>query len=833
MKFKKIKLGFFGAALLFTICLESIFVSAFAEDDVENAPVVNADPCEMANLDEKLLKAAISWIKKHGKVPTALELSESTDYSARDVLLKIRAFSGVAGNNETNETVLVDRFVQTLRRLYRADFEDFHAKLLQVAGAFLKRHLRTPSQKELSEVLSSASGRDLDLIYGWNPTLADKGAPGLTPETIRAAEVNFAREIYLARPQDVEVARNRIILGFTKAARGTGRIPLVNEVAAELSIRAERRELFASQFFGEGLVFENLEALKNAAKLKSPRAFNNVVDTTFFNQERVDRMLEAIRTRKRLIVTTAVAGAPVNQAFLDSLLKYAELRDAEILVFPANYQTTDLDPKLLDHPRIHIIMNTVHLTPDFVLNNIRAPGKFMHPLQGLDVRWARGQSAVVPSPKMVMQVVPTKDNAIRPHALFSTGAITNPNYRGRYYHNFRTDDLATEDHVMGALVLERLDQDKFFPELGQLTGEYAARHIEFIPDQRGFMDLNLFFTGSGARATQIKAVVPGDIHVGDTDDSILSEFLDHVLSANPEYLVLHDFLNGHSISHHDAGKSIGSSARARNGRFDLAVELNQMNRVLEALLTKKPNLTVVMVHSNHNDWLPQWLNKGEYPKDALNAPIGDRLAFQMRNGVPPLKEAILNGVPGRDDRSYLVTPIAKALQRRIRFVDAGESFRVGSEGSTVELGLHGHAGANGSKGGGVRGMRRAHGRVVFGHTHTQARYGKIVNTGTFTPPTLSYSKDGFSNWVRGLAIVGPNGEIQVLNFASNQWFARHDAPMVRGDRVVFPKPPGTADASAASDGFFWPGYPFAVENNLPEQTSDAAVAAPEVEEGEE
>src|SRR5690606_31953553 len=133
---------------------------------------------------------------------------------------------------------------------------------------------------------------------------------------------------------------------------------------------------------------------------RSGRAFSNVLDRDIFTPERDAALLRAIETHERIIVTTAVAGAPVERRFLDALLNYAHRMDATIVVIPANMQTFGLDPLLLETPEVHILTHTTKLTPELRIDNIKLVAKHIWPLQGLDRLGPRRESFIVGSPKM-------------------------------------------------------------------------------------------------------------------------------------------------------------------------------------------------------------------------------------------------------------------------------------------------------------------------------------------------------------------------------------------------------------------------------------------------
>ena len=95
-----------------------------------------------------------------------------------------------------------------------------------------------------------------------------------------------------------------------------------------------------------------------------------------------------------------------------------------------------------------------------------------------------------------------------------------------------------------------------------------------------------------------------------------------------------------------------------------------------------------------------------------------------------------------------------------------------SSSSPVETGLHGHLGASGRKGS-ASSMIKGTDAVVYGHTHSDFRKNKHVNIGTFTKKVLDYQQ-GFTASVNSLAIVGEDGQIQVLYFNNGSWYTKQN-----------------------------------------------------------
>lgn len=639
-------------------------------------------------------------------------------------------------------------------RVARNDAEERLAKqALRQAADDLKSSLRAPNSIRLAHAIGA--------------------------EAVEVGDALGTDEAILARlredfPRQWEIARNKLIRAFVMECKRHGRIATLEELAQWLSLAPTELEAL----LGENGLFENLQDLKREAKLKSPAAFKWVVDTDIFNQERLDRLIRAIKTKKRLILTTAVAGAAVDKIYFAALLSYAKRMDAEIVVYPANMRTNELDPLLLETEGVHILTNSVELSPWLNLNRIKLIAKQINPLMGLDRVGRRGQTQIVGSPKMHVRTLPTLDNSLYPHSLLSTGAVTEPNYNGELYIQGRTDEIAAHDHVMGAALLEKTSGGRGLVTLGT-AGSFHIRHIEYIPEAQGFMDLGKLFTAEGSKRADLLAVVMGDIHVGATDQRLMTSIREQILKLKPKLVVLHDLLDGNSISHHDRLKVVSMAKKAERGELHLETELAQVVAFVNSLFAIDNTLKVVVVPSNHDFWLHRWLQDGQFMREPQNTRIGLELADAYSKGDDPFRHALLSrGVE---------------YPKRLIFLEPGSSFKVGPEHRLVELGLHGHIGANGGRGS-LRSMRTGYDRIVFGHTHTNARMNGSVNVGTLTDLVLPYNREGFSNWVQSLALVGQHGEIQVLQFQDGEWYADPTRPV-------------------SDETFFLPGFPKVAPNN--------------------
>lgn len=586
------------------------------------------------------------------------------------------------------------------------------------------------------------------------------------------------KELKEYEPATIETVKTRVVNAVAMFASKSGRPPSIEELAYLLNQPVS----VISDLMGPDRLFVDFESIKAEAQKRKPGSFVRGLDRTVFTDAKTEALIQAIAKRRRMIVVTAVAAhplpVPVNRVFLDSLLTYAKEQDAEIIVIPSNMQTFGLDPVLLNTPGIHILTNSIALSDHIMLNNIKIMAKQINPTMGLGRLGKRGVMQVIGSPKLHVRTVATVGNDQRPHLIMTTGAITEPIYNGVHEIQDRTNKIAEEDHVMGALILERSfgNNTSMTLEPGA-TGFYHPRHVEFVPEKGGFTDINRFYTPTGSRVARTAAVVFPDVHVGVTNRTFQTLMVNAIRTLKPTFVVLHDLFDGRSISHHERDDVISSARRFAKGHLDLEAELRAVTAFINALLTASPATEIRIVLSNHNLWLHRWLKEGRFTKEPHNTRLGSMLFDAYVNGSDPLLVALKHfGI--------------KNL-RRVTFVDETNWEQAG-----VELGQHGHIGPGGSRGS-IRTLQEAANRIVFGHTHKTERRNFAVNVGTGTDLRQGYNREGPSAWSTSFAAISENGEIQVFIMREGEWWATDHAP-------------------AANDAnFFAPGYPRLIPNKHP------------------
>jgi hypothetical protein len=467
--------------------------------------------------------------------------------------------------------------------------------------------------------------------------------------------------------------------------------------------------------------FGNLNGLKQAAREHDPNAFDGILDDDVVRKQRIQDLHEDLGRYRRFVITTAVGGHPVHAKFYNSIKSYCEARSAKLLVLRACDPGSDGDyavsPKLTGE---HIVFEDVALNSNIFISTIKLSAKQIDPVTSLGRIGQREGSFVYASPKQRLETVPTSNEKM-PHVLVTTGAITKPSYAAKEYTNERTAYIANHDHVVGALIVEVVD-DKF----------YHFRHVQ-ADRSGGFVDLGIYYSAKPPRPLPPAALVIGDSHVTETDPTAESAWEEVVRCTGAKTVVLHDMFSGVSINHHEENNRITKAVLALQNKLSLLDELKAVAEYLNKW-TERVDL-VVVVESNHHEFLSKhYLEKAKYVEDPQNHLLGLQLAAAMVQGHNPLRYA-LEHIVGLNN------------PEKVLWLNRDQDYKVAG----IELGSHGDKGANGSRGS-LRAMENAYANSVSGHGHTPRIIRGAWQVGTSSYLKLRYNQ-GPSSWMHASCLV--------------------------------------------------------------------------------
>jgi hypothetical protein len=320
--------------------------------------------------------------------------------------------------------------------------------------------------------------------------------------------------------------------------------------------------------------------------------------------------------------------------------------------------------------------------------------------------------------------------------IFTTGAITIPDYATKRYLSERTAYLAKFDHVIGGVVVE-IEDDEIF-HFRHLQTDYTG----------GFVDLGKYYKDGKVSESRPEEFILGDYHSGETDPSAKAAWKEVVDYVKPKGLVLHDVFDGKSINHHEEKNKITKIKLFRENKASLEEEIKVLVKDLNELSTWVEHVTIVK--SNHDEFLDRLLQSGKWINDQINGELCFKLSTAMIEGKNPLKFAC--------EMYGLKADNILWLERDQDYIVAGG----------YQLGAHGDKGSNGSRGS-LKNLEAAYGKCIIGHSHTPGIIRQAVQVGTSGYLKQSYNKGSASSWFHTSCLLYSKGTFQLINVLEDRW----------------------------------------------------------------
>jgi hypothetical protein len=320
----------------------------------------------------------------------------------------------------------------------------------------------------------------------------------------------------------------------------------------------------------------------------------------------------------------------------------------------------------------------------------------------------------------------------------STGAITKPNYSSKSGVSC-TDYLANHDHVMGAIIVEIVDDSS-----------YHFRQIQ--ADENGvFYSVGVKYSPSGSKKSAPVDMLWGDLHSGEVDPDAKRANFEIMEETGVANIRIGDGFGGISINHHEEHNKVKRAILAMQNKINLGDEIREFCEEINEITSRPGIKKVTIVDSNHHDFLSKhYLAEGKYIDEPHNYFLAHELVGAMGKGWNPLQYAC--------EKVYgLKHP------NKVKWLKIDEDDRV----ADVQMGAHGHKGANGSKGS-KRTLEEAYGKAMHGHTHSPYIYRGIFCVGTTSVLRPGFN-EGPSGWVHCSGNVYENGMCELINSFNGKW----------------------------------------------------------------
>ena len=435
---------------------------------------------------------------------------------------------------------------------------------------------------------------------------------------------------------------------------------------------------------------------------------------------------------KRFIITSAQNDTQINENFLKALKNYSKRQKAKFIVLPTRLGLSEV----MDFPKsLPVEFEDVELPGNVLLAGSILPlASSKNPLSGLK-QSTGGQHVIIAGTQLQLQAKATGGLDSAPLWLMTSGSVTVPNYR-----EGKTGWSAEFHHSYSAIVVE-IDK----------SNSFHFRQV-IADDTGGFYDIKGFYgsDGSFTKLASSLALVTGDVHALFEDESVTKATFTGAKSIvgvlKPETIIRHDLIDAKSISHHEKDNMLAQYKTALAGNDSLEMELEDAYDYIKRT-TRKGSKNLI-VTSNHDSHIDQWLSERAFRGSMKNLPIWHKLAYQKLSN--PSMSALEIWMSERTD-SYL----------DIEFIKENTSMK------DIDIGYHGDRGLNGSRGSIVQ-FSRLDSKSIIGHTHTAGIEKGCYQVGTSTKD-LSYAKGGLSTWSITHAVIYPNGKRTLINILDGSW----------------------------------------------------------------
>ncbi len=447
-------------------------------------------------------------------------------------------------------------------------------------------------------------------------------------------------------------------------------------------------------------------------------------------------------TKKYFLVTWAQNNTPIHKGLWKRMGFYRDFLNADIHVIAGRYKNptsvfTDVDYEYWDEAVADYLDANRHDIHKYmsILSDIKIQPTAVNPMTGMQAL-SGVNSSIFGAPKVQLEMIPVLDGN-RPKMMLTTGAITKKNYT-----DSKSGKVGDFHHTFGFAIVEIKDDETFFVRqvtANDKTGDFTD--LYYRVDDKGVHDVD-----------SIAAAVLGDIHYGHHDQQVLDKTMEMLDKIIPEHVVLHDVFDGNSISHHEMKDPFVQYGKEMLGTNDLEKEVDVM---LTGLGSFEKFNNVIIVRSNHDDFLDRWLKNEDWKKQPTYK--NSRLYMKYSD--------ILLEQYGRDP--YNVKGVIPTLinQRYPKYKTLGRSSSYIVKG--WELGQHGDVGSNGSRGSLLQ-FRKLNTKIIVGHYHSPGRKDGALAVGTSTGMRVGYNI-GPSSWLQSHVIIHKDGRSQHINFINGEY----------------------------------------------------------------
>lgn len=446
------------------------------------------------------------------------------------------------------------------------------------------------------------------------------------------------------------------------------------------------------------------------------------------------------KTKSRFIITWAQNNTPVHGKFFDNIKAYAEFIGADIHVIAGRYKNPtsvfqDSDQEFWHKdllPYLDAGRHNIHKYMS-IMSDIKIQPTAVNPMSGLQA--VSGiNSSIFGAPKVQLEMISVLQGN-KPKTMLTTGAVTLMNYT-----DSKSGKKGEFHHTYGFAIVEIKDKETFY-----------VRQVTANDNTGGFTDLCYKVENSVVeKVNTIAAAVLGDIHYGNHDQDVLDVTHDFLSKIIPDNVILHDVFDGSSINHHEMADAYKQYAKEVHNTNSLQKEIDEM---MDGLNLFRDYRNVVIVRSNHDDFLDRWLRNQDWKKQPT--PKNNKLYMQYSAMLLEQYELDEHRVKG------IIPQLINDKFPKFITLSRNDSYKV----KNWELAQHGDLGTNGSRGS-LNQFRTLNTKIVVGHYHSPGRKDGALSVGTSTKLRMGYN-NGPSTWAQSHVLIHQDGRAQHIIFVKD------------------------------------------------------------------
>lgn len=550
------------------------------------------------------------------------------------------------------------------------------------------------------------------------------------------------------------------------------------------SLTQENKDFIKKTYLDKSLTFnDRLTALAEYTG-RSMRTVQTWISKLGLTEKSVEESPEFVKAqkkqfnkrKKKFIITWAQNNTPVDERFLRNLEAYADHINAAIHVIAGRYK----NPTSIFQDRKHDVWDKkvqkyldaarhdVHKYCS-IMSDVKIQPTAVNPMTGMQ-GMSGINSCIFGSPKVQMEMIPVL-HGCKPKMMMTTGACTVKNYtdskagkKGEFHHTLgfaiveiKDDDTFFARQVMAdndGNFIDLYNEVEFEGEKIQLEFETVMEKLEWVTENLGADPYEWVGDSKMRTVDHIEACIFGDIHYGYEDDEVMNRSFELLAKLNPKHVVLHDVFDGSSISHHDIKDPFAQYRKEVKNKNSLKEEIEYMLNELEKFEEFE---NVVIVRSNHDDFLDRWLKNQDWKKQSTTKNSMEYMEYS---------QILLKQYAEADELVDIKGVIPELINQKYP-----EYITLKSNDSYIvkgwELAQHGHVGAHGTRGA-FNQFRKLNTKIITGHTHTPGRKDGAVSVGTSTRLRIDYNI-GPSAWLQSHAIIHKNAKVQHINFIDGEF----------------------------------------------------------------